>query len=253
MTKPLALQLYSVRREMGDDFAGTIRRVAQIGYAGIEMVALPEGTTPEAAKALFDDLGLTVCAAHVPLPLGDQQQRTLDTLAALGTRRMVCAYVPPDEYKTRDGIMAVCERLNEAAAVAATNGLELAVHNHWWEFEPVDGTRPYHLWLAHLDPSILFEVDTYWIQVGGVDPVQALEEFGDRARLLHVKDGPADLPQSDMVAVGQGVLDYTAIIQAAKAVEWLVVELDRCATDMMTAVAESYDFLTSKGLGHGRH
>lgn len=250
MTKPIALQLYTVRDQLAGDFAGTMRRIAAMGYVGVE--AFPDGVTAASAKRLFDELGLTVCAAHAPLPLGDQKQETLDRVAALGCTRLVCAWLPPDEYKSVDSIRRLCERVNEAAAVAGEHGLTLALHNHWFEFEPVEGTRPYHLWQQYLDPAVEVELDTYWAQVGGVDPVVALKELGKRVTLLHVKDGPADAPQSDMTAVGQGTLNYEAIIPAATAVEWLVVELDRCATDMLTAVQQSYTYLTEKGLAYGK-
>ncbi|MCB0231676.1 MAG: sugar phosphate isomerase/epimerase, partial [Anaerolineae bacterium] len=64
-------------------------------------------------------------------------------------------------------------------------------------------------------------------------------------------DGPAT-EKDPMVAVGQGVMDFPAIIPAATGAQWLIVELDRCATDMMVAVDESYRYLTGEGLAHGR-
>jgi sugar phosphate isomerase/epimerase len=249
MTKPIALQLYTVREHLARDFVGTMRRIAEMGYAGVE--AFPDGVTAVTAKRLFDDLGLTVCASHAPLPLGEQKQESLDRVAALGCTRLVCAWLPPDEYKSVDSIRRLCGRVNEAAAVAHEHGLTLVLHNHWFEFERVEGTRPYHLWQQYLDPAIDVELDAYWAKVGGVDPVVALKELGNRVTLLHVKNGPADRPQSDMTAVGQGALNYEAIIPAAATAEWLIVELDRCATDMLTAVQESYTYLTEKGLGYG--
>lgn len=252
MTKPIALQLYTVRDELEKDFEGTIRKVAQMGFVGVETAGSPEGITAVQAKALFDEVGLTVCAAHMPLPLGDDKNLLLDVMEDLACKKMVSAWLPPDEYKSVASIQKVCDTLNEAAAAAAERGITLGVHNHWWEFEEVAGTRPYKLWLENLDPAIFFELDTYWVQVGGVDPVAVLAEMGDRAKLLHIKDGPADNSQSDMTAVGTGNMDYTQIIPAASAAEWMVVELDRCATDMMTAVQESYTYLTSKGLAHGK-
>jgi sugar phosphate isomerase/epimerase len=252
MTQPIALQLYSLREPMARDFEGTIRRAAAAGYAGVETARFPDGVTPHQAKALFDELGLAVCAAHAPLPLGDQTAPTVDLMAALGCDRLICAYLPPEEYATLEAVHRACDTLNEAAANAAAHGLRLGVHNHWWEFQPVDGVRPYEVWLERLDPAVFFELDTYWAQVGGVAPLDALRALGQRVELLHVKDGPADGPDSPMVAVGQGVLDYTAIIPAASSADWLIVELDRCATDMFAAVAQSFEYLAAKGLGHGR-
>jgi sugar phosphate isomerase/epimerase len=95
-------------------------------------------------------------------------------------------------------------------------------------------------------------VDTYWVKVAGHDPAAVLRQLGNRAPLLHIKDGPADGTQSAMTAVGAGVLDWQAIIPAGSAAEWLIVELDRCDTDMLQAVADSYTYLTQKGYAHGR-
>lgn len=253
MTKPIALQLYTVREQLGRDFEGTLRRVAAAGYAGVELAGLPEGISPARAKALLDELGLAVCGAHSALPLGPDAAAALDRVAALGTDRLVCGWLPPEEYATPEATLRTIDRANDAAAVCARHGLRLGLHNHWFEFELLsDGRRPYELWLERLDPAVFIELDTYWAKTGGVDPVRALEALGSRVQLLHVKDGPADAPPSPMVAVGQGSLDYERIIPAAAAAAWLIVELDRCETDMLVAVEDSYRYLTGKGLGHGR-
>lgn len=253
MSKPIALQLYSLREALARDFEGTIRAVAAIGYAGVETAGFPEGVSAAAAKALFDDLGLTICAAHAPLPLGEATASALTQLRSLACERLVCAWLPPETYATLDSTYRACDRLNEAAAVCAGHGLRLGVHNHWFEFQPLGdtGRRPYEIWLERLDPHIFFELDAYWARVGGVDPLAALHQLGPRVELLHVKDGPADGTQSPMTAVGAGAMDYLPIIPAAAAAEWLIVELDHCATDMLTAVEASYHYLVNKGLGHG--
>lgn len=242
MPAPIALQLYTVRDALAQDFEGVIRQIADMGYDGVETAGFP-GTTPQAAARLFQELGLTVSSAHAPLPLGERQGEVLETMAALGCQRLVCAYLSPDEYRSLDQIKRNCDMLNEANAVAVANGLSFGLHNHWWEFEPVEGQYPYHLWLEHLDPAVFFEIDTYWVKTAGLDPAAVVAEFGDRAPLLHIKDGPAT-KEEPMTAVGEGVMDFPAILRAAgDNPEWLVVELDRCATDMLEAVAKSYHAL----------
>jgi sugar phosphate isomerase/epimerase len=131
--------------------------------------------------------------------------------------------------------------------------MELGYHNHWWEFETwIGAVTAYERLFALLDASIFAEVDTYWARVGGADPARALEQLGDRARLLHLKDGPADDPRAPMTAVGQGAIDVPAVVAAGRAATWHVVELDRCATDMFEAVEASYRYLTGAGLSEGR-
>jgi sugar phosphate isomerase/epimerase len=87
MPAPIALQLYSLRELLAADYAAGVRKAAEIGYAGVETAGFP-GTTPQAAAQLFQELGLTVCSAHSPLPLGDKQAEVLDTMAALGCSRL---------------------------------------------------------------------------------------------------------------------------------------------------------------------
>jgi sugar phosphate isomerase/epimerase len=105
--------------------------------------------------------------------------------------------------------------------------------------------------MARLDPGIFAEVDTYWAAVGGADPVAVVAGLGARARMLHIKDGPADDPQASMTAVGAGRMDVPAIIGVSRA-EWLVVEIDRTDGDMFEAIERSYAYLTAGGLACGQ-
>lgn len=250
MSKPIGLQLYTVRTALAEDFVGTIEHVAEIGYAAVETAGFP-GTTAREAAGLFKQLGLQVAGAHSPLPLGDNQNEVLENLDALGTKYLVCAHMPPESFQTYHGIVSVCDQLNEASAVTRSRGITLVYHNHWWEYTPANDTIPYRAMLDFLDPAVKLELDAYWTRVGGCDPVEVLEELGERVPLLHVKDGSA-VREDPQLAVGEGVVDYTAIIPAAKHAEFMIVELDRCATDMMEAVEKSYTYLTEKGLAHGR-
>jgi sugar phosphate isomerase/epimerase len=250
MSKPLGIQLYTVREALAQDFTGTIERIAAIGYAAVETAGFP-GSTPAEADALFRRLGLQAPSAHSPLPLGDKRNEVLETMAALGAKYLVLAHIPTEEFKTIDGIKRACDRLNEANVVARENGLTLLYHNHWWEYEQAEFGRPYRVMAEHLEPSIGFELDAYWAKTGGCDPVEVLRELGARVPLMHVKDGSAKR-EDPQTAVGEGILDYTAIIPAAQHVEYQIVELDHCATDMMQAVEKSYRYLTEKGLAHGR-
>jgi sugar phosphate isomerase/epimerase len=99
---------------------------------------------------------------------------------------------------------------------------------------------------------VFAQVDTYWVQVGGADPASVVAGLGDRVRSLHIKDGPADGISSPNSAVGSGVMDVPAIVAANSSVQWHIVELDACATDMTDAVAQSYRYLTEQELSRGR-
>jgi len=99
-----------------------------------------------------------------------------------------------------------------------------------------------------LDDAVLLEVDTYWAAVGGQDVPALLGRLGDRVRYLHVKDGPVVSRDDFMTAVGAGRMPVAEILAASPSARWHVVELDRCATDMMTAVGDSLAWLVDRGL-----
>lgn len=251
MSKPLAVQLYTLREHLARNFEDGLRRVAALGYAGVE-TAGQYGASPAQARRLLDDLGLAVCGAHLPLPLGPERNRVIETAQALGARRLVCGWLPPERFATLDGVRAVCDEINTASQAAQAHGLTLGYHNHWFEHDHVLDGRPPHAWLAEwLAPEVFFEVDVYWVRTAGGDPAAVVRDLGARAPLLHYKDGPA-VPDAPMTAVGAGALDFAAIAAASAAAEWLVVELDQCAGDVFTAVADSYRYLTAQGWGHGK-
>jgi sugar phosphate isomerase/epimerase len=250
MSAPVAIQLYTVRDALAEDFAGVVRKIADIGYVGVEPAVDELGATPEEADQLFKDLGLAVPSAHTPLPLGERKHEVLDTMAALGCKCIVSGK-GPDDFATMDKIKRTCDLFNEANAVAAEAGLTFGIHNHWWEFQQVEGRYVYQVMLEWLDPDVFFEIDTYWVKTAGPDPAEVVRTLGKRAPLLHVKDGPAvrDAPH---VAVGDGVMDFPSIVEAgAGSTEWMIVELDSCATDMVEAVEKSYRYLVRNGLAYG--
>jgi sugar phosphate isomerase/epimerase len=250
MLAPIALQLYTVREALAKDFNGVIKHIADLGYVGVETAGVFGGSPASAAK-LFADLGLTVCSAHGALPLGDKKQEVIDMLGALNCKRLVLAWQPPALFKTVESIQRVCDSLNEANAVAQANGFTLGYHNHWFEYELLDGRPAADIMAEYLDPSVFLEVDVYWVRTGGQDPVEVVRRLGPRASLLHIKDGPGSV-EAPMVAVGAGTLDVPGVVAAsAGSAQWLIVELDRCATDMLEAVEKSYGYLIGKGLARG--
>jgi len=250
MAAPISIQLYTLRDLLGNDYEGTIRKVAAIGYTGVEPAGFP-GTTAAAAAKLFKELGLQVSSAHTGLPVGEQRQEILDTMHAIGATHIVSGF-GPDEFKTADAVKRSCDRFNAAAAEAKAHGMKFSVHNHWWEFEALQGRPVYQHMLEALTPDVCFEIDVYWVRTGGCDPAAVVKELGARAPLLHIKDGACarDIP---MTAVGEGIVDVPAVVRAGGAnTQWMIVELDNCATDMLQAVVKSYAYLTRNGLAGGR-
>jgi sugar phosphate isomerase/epimerase len=240
---PIALQLYSLREALAADPRGTIEKVARMGFDGVE----PFGLTRESAtaqKALFDEFGLQVASVHAPVHLPERADEALAVAEILGCERIASGY-GPEWYVSPEAIARASDGFNRASELARAQGRRYGIHNHWWEFEPVEGQLPYRRLLQTLDPGVSFQVDVYWVQAAGLDPLSVLQELGTRVETLHLKDGSA-IKEEPMTALGTGVVDIRGIALATvPTVAWWIVELDRCATDMFTAVGDSLSYLRS--------
>lgn len=252
MATPISLQLYTLREQCQDDFRGVVERVAQIGYAGVEPAGL-YGMDGGAFRAFVEGLGMRVSSTHIQGRVdGDDVERLADEAAASGAPYMVVPMGPADRFGDADAVTRFAERINRAVPVAQQRGLELAYHNHWFEFDDAGGRPGYDVLVDALDPAVVLEVDIYWTKTGGADPAEVIARLGSRAPLLHVKDGPCTTPDANMVAVGDGTVDIRAALTANDAVRWHIVELDRYDGDMWDAVQRSYDYLVGNGLSEGR-
>jgi sugar phosphate isomerase/epimerase len=252
MTAPISIQLYTLREQAKNDFPAVIRRLGEIGYVGIEPAGL-QGLTAVEFRRLAQEAGLVIGSSHAQLPLGDDAEKILDEQQEIGNENLIVAFGPPERFASEDSVKQMADELNQGFEKVRARGMHLGYHNHYWEFQSEIGGRPaYDVFFEHLDPGIFAEVDVYWAKVGGQDPATVIAGLGPRARMLHLKDGPADDPRSAMTAVGSGTLDIAAIAATNPAVEWLIVELDQCDTDMFEAVEQSYRFLVGEGLAEGR-
>ncbi len=245
---PIGLQLYTVREAMQADPVGTLRRVAELGFQGVELAGTA-GMEPAQFRRVLDDLGLVVISAMMGLSPEGLSAETLEFATQVGTPRLV-VNAWPDDFASAAAIEAVAARFNAGAAQARAAGIELGYHNHWWELAPsAAGEYPYLEFASRLDDAF-FELDIYWLHAAC--PATAwravASAVADRVRTVHVKDGPGTLPDANwrtdpMTPAGTGVVDVPAMLAALPRAEWHVVEFDECATDIFEAVAASRRFL----------
>ena len=249
--KPISVQLYALREQSQADFDKVLKDIADIGYSGVEPFNL-FGKSPEAFTKQVEDLGMRVSSSHYPWANRFEVAEVVDTVQALGLTRAAAGF-GADDVKDGDSVKQTIDAINSLTDALKGHSLSLFLHNHWWEFQPVDGELPYHSFHKHC-PDVQFEVDTYWAaNFGACDPAAEVAYVKDRAPLLHIKDGPNEKGKAH-VAVGDGVLNIADIINAAdpNVLEWVIVELDACDTDMLEAIRRSYEYLTSTGLASGR-
>lgn len=249
--KPISVQLYALRAQSESDFNKVLEDIAAIGYAGVEPFSL-FGMSPVAFKKRVEELGMQVSSSHHPWANRSEVSEVVDTIQALGLNRAAAGF-GQDDVKDTESLKRTIDTINSLTDQLKPHGISLFLHNHWWEFNPVDGQLPYHAFYKEC-PDVQFEVDTYWAaNFGACDPAVEVANVRDRAPLLHIKDGPNERNQAH-VAVGDGVLDIPDIIAAADpdVLEWVIVELDACDTDMLMAIDDSYQYLTANELASGR-
>jgi sugar phosphate isomerase/epimerase len=251
VTRPISIQLYTLREHTAKDMRAVLERVAKIGYAGVEPAGLG-GLDATEFRTIVSDLGMRVSSTHTQGRVdGDDLDRIADEAAAIGAPYMVVPFLPPEKFADAESAERLAQRLSTAVEAAESRGMKLGYHNHWFEFVKVNGKTGFDVFVEALDPRVVLEVDIYWAQTGGVDPAALVKSLGPRVPLLHVKDGPCT-EKDAMVAVGDGAVDTPGVLAANDAVEWHIVELDKCDTDMWEAVEKSHAYLTSNGLSERR-
>lgn len=248
----IAVMMYTVLAQARADLEGTLARLAEIGFLGIETYGLVEEFGPARVRTAIAAAGLTLTSAHAPFPAGGRAAAILDENEELGAPVLVWS-MERDEFASPDAIRRGAERVNEAAERASARGMAIAYHNHFAEFSRFhQGRQAYDLLLDQLDDRVLVELDAYWALLGGADPGAVLARLGDRVRFVHVKDGPAVSYEQDvMVPIGEGQVDWARVLATPSGVRWHVVELERLRMDTFKALKRSYAHLVGGGMSAG--
>ncbi|RDV44307.1 sugar phosphate isomerase/epimerase [Leifsonia sp. ku-ls] len=239
------MQLYTVRELLTEDTVGTLKRIAEIGFTQVEPFAFL--SFGDALRQGLSEAGLSAPTTHQGF-LGGDLDEVFGAAKQLGIETVIDPFVAPEKWQTAADVAQIAEQLNAAAEVAARHGIRVGYHNHDHEISStIEGVTALEFLAGKLAPEVVLEVDTYWVAVGGVDPVAYLPKLGDRVVALHIKDGPGTHETKDQVAVGQGSLAVEQIIAAVPGA-LRVIELDDSRGDRFQAVADSFAFLSSKGL-----
>lgn len=248
MPRPISIQMYSLRDLAGKEgLPKALKVVADIGYSGIEFAGYG-GMKAADLKKVVDDLGLKVSGAHTAAFDAAKADEVIADAKALGIKAIGSGFGPKD-FETEDQIKACADRVNKAIDKFSAAGLKVYYHNHWWEWDkPNKGDL-----LFKLCPKLYAQFDIYWVQTAGADAAATIAKYADKTLLIHVKDGPCEKDKA-MTAVGKGKVRTKEALQAAEKTkaEWYIVELDRCDTDMVQAVKDSYTFLTTNKLATGK-
>ena len=238
----IAAQLYTVRDQLQDPsrLSGVLGRVREIGYPAVEVAGLGKRTFERFGQELSRS-GLLACAAHVSL---ERLQSDL-AAAAAECKEWGCKYVVvpalPERDRSIEGYKRFAAEAGELARGLKPHGLELVYHNHAFELQRWNRQTGLEALFAASN-GLQAELDTYWLQFGGVNPAAWIRRFKHRAPLVHLKDMAVERGRPVDAEIGEGNLDWVEILSACRdaGTEWLVVEQDEPRRDPLESVAISY-------------
>ncbi|GGE01750.1 sugar phosphate isomerase/epimerase family protein [Paenibacillus nasutitermitis] len=245
----IAAQLYTLRdfTKTAEELDASLKKVKAIGYQAVQVSGIGP-IDPDVVLEICQRHGLAICATHVSF---DRLRNDLDAVIK-EHQAWNCRYVGlggmPQEFRAGlPGYKEMARILTEIGTKLSAAGLGMIYHNHKFEFEKFEGKAGLE-WL--LDESqaayVGFELDTYWVQAGGADPVAWIRKVGQRMKVIHLKDMAIVKDTQVFAEIGEGNMDWQSIIQACRdtGVEWYVVEQDSCPGDPFESLAISYRALS---------
>lgn len=240
----VGLQLGTVRELTDRDFEGTLRQVAEAGYRSVETPRdLFDKQTAANVRAVLDRYDIRAPSGFFPyVVFRDDFRRVVETAHAVGQEYIGVPGLPAELRSTREQVREIADRFNELGTRLEAEQLKFFYHHHAWEFDLLGGEAPvYDLLLENTDPEVVaFEMDLYWINKAGYDPVAYIQRFPGRYPLMHLKDStPA--PESNFAPVGEGVIGFRRILEQAETagLRYGFVEHDK-PEDPLTSMRTSY-------------
>lgn len=258
----IGLQLYTVRDAMAADPAGTLAKVAAIGYNSVEGATYTGsqkfyGMTPAEFVAQLKQNGLMMPSAHYRLgeetangnpvkgTMLHEWEKAVEDAAAVGIRYMVCAYLSAQERGDINHYKKFATELNKAGETCKKAGIQFCYHNHDFEFVNIEGQKPYDIILNETDKDLVkMELDLYWVNKIGVNPVDLFAQNKGRFPLWHVKDMD-NTPDHAFTEVGNGTIDFKNIFTHAKdaGMKYFFVEQDRTPGDPFDSIKKSIAYI----------
>jgi sugar phosphate isomerase/epimerase len=227
---PIGIQLYTVRNDLSSDFAGTLGKLAAMGYSQVEAGFIPggridfNGGTPREFRKMLDDAGLQIPSCHFQSPKnGSEWKSNIEAAHQLGLEYMLCA-APPEGTNSLDAWKRTADFLNHLGTLCRQSGMQFAYHNHNAEYRVYAGVVAYDELLRSTDPDLVkMEMDCFWTTFAGKDPVAYFHKYPGRFPLLHIKDlkpgykpTTGDFEGNPFCEVGSGTIDWKRIFGAAR-------------------------------------
>ena len=252
MDKRIGAQLYTVSKSIQTqkDFDESLRKVKEIGYQIVQISGTPLAAAD--MKPVLDQYGLEVVVTHREYEdFLKEQEEIIEYNKILGCRFCGISYMAKPYRESSERVSEFIAGINQASEKLRREGLCLGYHNHAFEFVKQDGTFIMDRIIRETDAeNVKFIVDTYWLQIGGMNPADFIRKLGNRAMAIHFKDLKVNADNKpEMAEIGEGNLNWDEIIKACEeaGTKWALVEQDICQRDPFESLKMSYDYLRTKG------
>jgi len=256
MRIPIALELYSVRDDLRQDACGTLKAVADMGYAGVEFAG-PPAHSASFLRGLLEEVGLACCGWHTSFDMvrEDKLEATISLNREVGNRRIIVPGLPADRVGTRAKWLEMAEFFNRLADKLAPYDMVTGYHNHNTEFTPLDGENPWDTFFSNTDRRVIMQLDTGNAVSGGGDPVAILRKYPGRARTVHLKPYASSAARIDpqkgfRAPIGEDESPWADIFAACETIggaDWYIVEYESDAYPPLEAVKRCLDGLRAMG------
>ncbi|MDT8861372.1 sugar phosphate isomerase/epimerase [Alkalihalobacillus sp. MEB130] len=244
----VAVQMYTLREESEQDFVGTLKKVAELGFEGVEFAGYG-GLSAKEVRVVLDELGLKAASSHISLvELKDNLEKVIEDQKILGSKYIVCPFLMPDE-RTEAHYQSLISFLEEAGSKCKQEGITLCYHNHDFELERLHDGRT-ALEAIFDDTSadhVQTELDVYWLTKAGEDPVEWIQRYKGRTPLVHLKDMTTD-EEKFFAELGTGGVDIEAVLATGEEadVQWWIVEQDASRRTPLESIEMSINYLKTK-------
>jgi sugar phosphate isomerase/epimerase len=248
MKVKVGVQLYSVREDCQRDLPGTLKAVAQIGYAGVEFAGY-YGYDAKTLRQMLDDNGLVCCGTHIGIDqlVGDNLERTVEFHQTLGCRYLIVPGLPEPYRSTRQKWAETAQLFNEIAERLKPYGMRTGYHNHWIEFEPLEGELPWDTFFSHASPDVIMQIDTGNALHGGAHAAPFVRKYPGRAITVHVKEFSRTNPSA---VIGEGEVNWQEFFEACETVggtEWYIVEQETYAHPPLETIRLCFEAMRRMG------
>jgi sugar phosphate isomerase/epimerase len=235
----IGLQLYTVKNEAQHDFLGLLKKVADIGYDGVEFAGYFDTPAKQLLQVL-QDLQLEVAGTHIGVDaLRDHLDDVMAYSQAIHCPTVICPIFRGVDLKAESTFRQMGKFFNQVGETCRKNGLRFMYHIHGHEFETFNGQYGLDILLEETAPeNMALQPDTAWVEHAGLDAVAALKKYGSRCASLHLRD-IRSRDGRDGTEVGNGIIDMPGVLAEAQAlsIEWLVVEQEKFSMPPLESVA----------------